>query len=48
MPAKSLSGGNVQKFIVGRELMLKPEVLIVAQPTGEWMWGGEFYPPDPD
>ncbi len=33
--AKSLSGGNVQKYIVGRELMLRPEVLIVAQPT----WG---------
>lgn len=33
--AKSLSGGNVQKFIVGRELLLKPEVLIVSQPT----WG---------
>ncbi|WP_020396365.1 ABC transporter ATP-binding protein [Thiolinea disciformis] len=33
--ARSLSGGNVQKFIVGRELMLHPEVLLVAQPT----WG---------
>jgi simple sugar transport system ATP-binding protein len=33
--AKSLSGGNVQKYIVGRELMLKPKVLVVAQPT----WG---------
>ncbi|HPQ97603.1 MAG TPA: ABC transporter ATP-binding protein, partial [Thiolinea sp.] len=33
--AKSLSGGNLQKFIVGRELMLNPEVLVVAQPT----WG---------
>ncbi len=33
--AKSLSGGNVQKYIVGREIMLKPEILIVAQPT----WG---------
>ncbi|MEZ5448698.1 MAG: ATP-binding cassette domain-containing protein [Thiolinea sp.] len=33
--AKSLSGGNVQKYIVGRELMLQPEVLIVSQPT----WG---------
>ncbi|RVU82887.1 ABC transporter ATP-binding protein, partial [Leucothrix sargassi] len=33
--AKSLSGGNVQKFIVGRELLLKPQVLIVSQPT----WG---------
>ncbi|HPY39856.1 MAG TPA: ABC transporter ATP-binding protein [Thiolinea sp.] len=33
--AKSLSGGNVQKYIVGRELMLSPEVLMIAQPT----WG---------
>jgi simple sugar transport system ATP-binding protein len=33
--AKSLSGGNLQKFIVGREILLAPEVLIVAQPT----WG---------
>jgi len=34
-PADSLSGGNLQKFIVGREIMLKPHVMIVAQPT----WG---------
>jgi len=33
--AKSLSGGNLQKFIVGREIMQKPTVLVVAQPT----WG---------
>ena len=33
--ARSLSGGNLQKFIVGREIMLKPRVMIVAQPT----WG---------
>ena len=33
--ASSLSGGNLQKFIVGREIMLKPKVMIVAQPT----WG---------
>lgn len=33
--AKSLSGGNLQKFIVGRELLQKPKVLIAAQPT----WG---------
>ncbi len=33
--AKSLSGGNLQKFIVGREILLKPGVLIAAQPT----WG---------
>jgi len=33
--AKSLSGGNLQKFIVGREVLQKPNVLIAAQPT----WG---------
>jgi simple sugar transport system ATP-binding protein len=34
-PADSLSGGNLQKFIVGREIRLLPEVMLVAQPT----WG---------
>ncbi|WP_207061662.1 ABC transporter ATP-binding protein [Motiliproteus sp. SC1-56] len=33
--AGSLSGGNLQKFIVGREVQQAPEVLIIAQPT----WG---------
>ncbi len=33
--ASSLSGGNLQKFIVGREIELAPHVLIVSQPT----WG---------
>jgi len=33
--AGSLSGGNLQKFIMGREMMLDPKVLLVAQPT----WG---------
>jgi general nucleoside transport system ATP-binding protein len=33
--ANSLSGGNLQKFIVGREITLQPKVMIVAQPT----WG---------
>ncbi|NRR32976.1 ABC transporter ATP-binding protein [Oxalobacteraceae bacterium] len=33
--ARSLSGGNLQKFIVGREIMQCPRLLIVAQPT----WG---------
>ena len=35
MLAKSLSGGNLQKFMVGRELIQNPDLLIVAQPT----WG---------
>jgi simple sugar transport system ATP-binding protein len=33
--AKSLSGGNLQKFIVGREIARAPKVFVVAQPT----WG---------
>jgi general nucleoside transport system ATP-binding protein len=33
--AKSLSGGNLQKFIVGREIDAMPKLLIVSQPT----WG---------
>jgi simple sugar transport system ATP-binding protein len=33
--ARSLSGGNLQKYIVGREIRQHPRVLIAAQPT----WG---------
>jgi simple sugar transport system ATP-binding protein len=33
--AASLSGGNLQKFIVGREILRRPGVLVVSQPT----WG---------
>ncbi len=33
--AKSLSGGNLQKFIVGREMDARPSLFIVSQPT----WG---------
>ncbi|MFI4923613.1 MAG: ABC transporter ATP-binding protein [Vicinamibacteria bacterium] len=33
--ARSLSGGNLQKFIVGREIRQAPKVMIAAQPT----WG---------
>ena len=33
--ASSLSGGNLQKFIVGREIALAPKVMVLAQPT----WG---------
>jgi general nucleoside transport system ATP-binding protein len=33
--AQSLSGGNLQKFIVGREIRQLPKVMVVAQPT----WG---------
>jgi general nucleoside transport system ATP-binding protein len=33
--AGSLSGGNLQKYIMGREILQNPEVLVVSQPT----WG---------
>lgn len=33
--ARSLSGGNLQKFVIGREVLQDPDVLIVNQPT----WG---------
>lgn len=33
--AGSLSGGNLQKFIMGREILQRPSVLVVSQPT----WG---------
>ena len=33
--ARTLSGGNLQKFVVGRELLQAPSVALVAQPT----WG---------
>ncbi len=32
-PLKNLSGGNIQKLILARELSRQPEVLIAAQPT---------------
>ena len=32
-PLKNLSGGNIQKLILARELSRQPKVLIAAQPT---------------
>jgi ABC-type uncharacterized transport system ATPase subunit len=32
-PLRNLSGGNIQKLILARELSRKPSVLIAAQPT---------------
>ena len=32
-PVKSLSGGNIQKLVLARELSSEPRVLIAAQPT---------------
>jgi simple sugar transport system ATP-binding protein len=34
-PARALSGGNLQKFVIGREVLQRPRVLVVNQPT----WG---------
>ncbi len=33
--AASLSGGNLQKFVVGREILAEPGIIVVNQPT----WG---------
>lgn len=33
--ARALSGGNLQKFVIGREILQNPKVLVVNQPT----WG---------
>ena len=33
--ARSLSGGNLQKFVIGREVVQNPQILVVNQPT----WG---------
>jgi ABC-type uncharacterized transport system ATPase subunit len=33
--ARALSGGNLQKFVVGREILQNPKVLVLNQPT----WG---------
>jgi simple sugar transport system ATP-binding protein len=33
--ARALSGGNLQKFVIGRELLQSPSVIVINQPT----WG---------
>ncbi|MFV0334947.1 MAG: ABC transporter ATP-binding protein [Tropicimonas sp.] len=33
--ARALSGGNLQKFVIGREILQDPDLLVVNQPT----WG---------
>ena len=35
VPARALSGGNLQKFVIGREILQAPDVLVGNQPT----WG---------
>jgi ABC-type uncharacterized transport system ATPase subunit len=39
--ARALSGGNLQKYVIGREILQAPEVLVVNQPT----WGVDASPP---
>jgi len=34
-PAASLSGGNLQRYVIGRAILQEPRVLVAAQPT----WG---------
>ncbi|MCA3600111.1 MAG: hypothetical protein IOC58_04240 [Methylobacterium sp.] len=33
--ARQLSGGNLQKYIVGREILRKPKLIVIDQPS----WG---------
>lgn len=33
IPIKNLSGGNLQKFILGRELIRDPDIIVANQPT---------------
>lgn len=36
--ASSLSGGNIQKFVVGRAILQNPQILLISNPT----WGVDF------
>jgi len=42
-PAKSLSGGNQQKLIVGRELAKDPDIIVASQPTRGLDIGSAYY-----
>jgi len=42
-PAKSLSGGNQQKLIVGRELAKDPAIIVASQPTRGLDIGSALY-----
>ena len=33
--ARALSGGNLQRYVIGREILQRPRILVVSQPT----WG---------
>ncbi len=36
--ARKLSGGNLQKVILAREITANPKVIVAVQPTRGWMW----------
>lgn len=40
---RNLSGGNMQKLIIGREMIAKPSFLILAQPTVGLDFGAQSY-----
>jgi len=40
--ASSLSGGNLQKFVIGREILSQPKLLIISHPTWGIDAGAEF------
>ena len=40
--ASSLSGGNLQKFVIGREILSHPKLLIISHPTWGIDAGAEF------
>ena len=40
--ASSLSGGNLQKFVIGREILSNPKLLIISHPTWGIDAGAEF------
>ena len=40
--ASSLSGGNLQKFVIGREILSNPRLLIISHPTWGIDAGAEF------
>jgi len=40
--ASSLSGGNLQKFVIGREILTHPKLLIISHPTWGIDAGAEF------
>jgi ABC-type uncharacterized transport system ATPase subunit len=42
--ARSLSGGNLQKFLVGREVLQEPAVLVINLPARRWQFMRRSWP----